>query len=51
VDVPIQHTRKQDVFWFYSSIFLGPAVVLGVGYAATRRKSRMRPSANDKERR
>jgi hypothetical protein len=49
VDVPIQHTRKQDVFWFYSSIFLGPAVVLGVGYAVTRRKSRTRPGQTDKK--
>lgn len=53
VDVPIEHTRKQDVFWFYSTIFLVPAVVLGAGFAVTRRKSRQRPAsaaANAKER-
>ena len=37
-DVPIQHTRKQDVFWFYSTVFLAPALVLGAGFFATRRR-------------
>jgi hypothetical protein len=39
-DVPITHTRKQDVVWFYSSIFLVPALVLGVGTLVTRRTRR-----------
>ena len=37
-DVPVRHTRKQDVFWFYSSVFLAPALVLLAGWAATRRR-------------
>jgi hypothetical protein len=36
-DVPIEHTRKQDVVWFYSSIFLAPVLVIGLGLAVTRR--------------
>jgi hypothetical protein len=39
-DVPISHTRKQDQFWFYSTIFLAPAAVLGAGFMITRRKRR-----------
>jgi hypothetical protein len=38
VDLPITHTRKQDAAWFYSTIFLAPAVVLGVGWVTTRRR-------------
>ncbi len=30
-DVPIVHTRSQDVAWFYAIIFGAPALVLGVG--------------------
>ena len=47
VDVPIAHTRNQDVAWFYSAIFLAPALALGVGWFATRsgRRKRARPSA------
>ena len=30
-DVQITHTRKQDVAWFYSTIFLAPALVIGAG--------------------
>jgi hypothetical protein len=41
-DAPIQHTRKQDVFWFYSTVFLAPALVLGAGFFATRRRGRGR---------
>jgi len=44
-DVPITHTRKQDVAWFYSSIFLMPALVLGVGVVVTRRRRRHKPVA------
>jgi hypothetical protein len=39
-DVKITHTRKQDVAWFYSTIFLAPALVIGAGVMVTRRKRR-----------
>ena len=47
VDVPVAHTRNQDVLWFYSAIFLAPALALGVGWFATRkgRRKRARPGA------
>ena len=38
VDVPIAHTKGQDAWWFYSTIFLAPALVIGAGALATRRK-------------
>src|SRR6185436_18337395 len=41
-DVKITHTRKQDVVWFYSTIFLAPALVIGVGVAVTRKSRRKR---------
>ena len=41
-DVPITHTRKQDVAWFYSTIFLAPALVIGAGVAVTRKTRRKR---------
>jgi hypothetical protein len=41
-DVRIQHTRKQDVAWFYSTVFLAPLLVVGVGMIATRRSGRRR---------
>jgi hypothetical protein len=46
-DVPIAHTRKQDVLWFYSTIFLAPVAVVGAGFAITRRgrRTRRRPPA------
>ena len=37
-DVPVRHTRKQDVFWFYASVFLVPSLVLAVGFVATRKR-------------
>jgi len=40
VDLPITHTRKQDAAWFYSTIFLAPALVLGFGWVTTRRRRR-----------
>ncbi len=40
VDLPISHTRKQDVVWFYGTIFLGPALVIAAGFAVTRRGRR-----------
>jgi hypothetical protein len=47
-DTPVTHTRKQDVVWFYSTIFVGPGLVIALGMAITRRgrrKQRARPSA------
>jgi hypothetical protein len=41
-DVPIEHTRSQDVAWFYLTIFVAPALVLGAGFGVTRRKRRAR---------
>jgi len=37
-DVPVRHTRKQDAVWFYASVFLAPAVILFVGFVATRKR-------------
>jgi hypothetical protein len=45
-DVPINHTRKQDVAWFYSSIFVVPGLVLVLGFVVTRRKRRGRPRSS-----
>jgi hypothetical protein len=39
-DVPVRHTRKQDVAWFYASVFAVPALVLGIGFTVRRRASR-----------
>ncbi|QSQ17819.1 Gldg family protein [Myxococcus landrumensis] len=44
-DVPIQHTREQDVAWFYATVFLAPALVLAVGFVTTRRRGRRAPRA------
>jgi hypothetical protein len=48
-DIPITHTRKQDVAWFYSSIFAIPGLVLGLGAIVTRRRRRLRraPAVGD----
>jgi hypothetical protein len=40
MDLPITHTRKQDVAWFYGTIFLAPALVLGAGWAVTKRRKK-----------
>ncbi|RKH35579.1 ABC transporter [Corallococcus praedator] len=42
-DVPLQHTRSQDVAWFYATVFLAPVVVLAVGFFVTRRRGRRAP--------
>lgn len=39
-DVPIQRSRKQDLVWFYSSIFVAPLAVVLAGYLASRRRRR-----------
>jgi hypothetical protein len=45
-DVPVRHTRKQDVVWFYASVFAAPALILGLGFMATRRRrTSRRPSS------
>lgn len=36
-DVKIEHTKDKDVFWFYSTIFGMPALVLGLGLYLSRR--------------
>lgn len=36
-DVRIEHTKQQDLAWFYSTIFGVPAMVLGVGLFVRRR--------------
>jgi len=50
-DVAITHTRKQDVIWFYGTIFLAPALVVAAGVMVTRkgRRSRPRPAAQNPE--
>ncbi|MHB8874201.1 MAG: Gldg family protein [Myxococcaceae bacterium] len=40
VDAPIQRSRKSDLFWFYSTIFLAPAAVVLAGYISSRRRAR-----------
>ena len=37
-DFPIQHTRGQDVAWYYLTIFVAPLLVLGAGLWVTRRR-------------
>ena len=41
-DVPIEHTRAQDVSWFYSTILGAPALVLLFGVVGVRRHRRGR---------
>ena len=41
---PITHTRKQDVLWFYSTIFLAPALVIGPGVAVTQAHAAAAPA-------
>jgi hypothetical protein len=48
-DVPITHTRKQDVTWFYTSIFGVPALVLGFGWSMSARRRRSRRAAPAKK--
>ncbi|AKJ07362.1 ABC transporter family protein [Archangium gephyra] len=42
-DVPLRHTREQDVVWFYATVLLAPAMVLGTGFFVTRRRGRRAP--------
>jgi gliding motility-associatede transport system auxiliary component len=43
-DVAITHTRRQDLWWFYTSIFVVPALVLGLGVVMTRSRRAARRS-------
>ncbi|HEX6764463.1 MAG TPA: hypothetical protein VF103_03275, partial [Polyangiaceae bacterium] len=36
-DQRIQHTKQEDLAWFYGSIFGAPAIVLGLGVWISRR--------------
>lgn len=44
-DVPIVHTRDEDVAWFYATILGAPALVLGAGLAGVYRHRRRRREA------
>jgi hypothetical protein len=37
-DAPLYHTRGQDVAWFYGTVFVAPALMLGTGLWLTRRR-------------
>jgi len=39
-DLRIEHTKQEDLVWFYSTIFGAPALVLGVGFWLGRRPTR-----------
>jgi hypothetical protein len=41
-DVRIRHTKREDTIWFYGTVALMPALVLGLGFIATRRAKRTR---------
>jgi hypothetical protein len=47
VDVPIAHTKKEDVAWFYMTIFLAPMLALGAGWLVMR-KRKQRPAKEAK---
>ncbi len=46
-DVPVAHTRKQDLAWFYSSILLAPAAIVGAGFFMTRRRRKRKTPPQD----
>ncbi len=41
LDVPVEHTRQQDIAWFYATVFGAPLSVLGLGrgYVRFRRRT------------
>ncbi len=39
-DVKIQHTKKQDLVWFWGSVIAVPFLLIGTGFIATRRRKR-----------
>lgn len=44
-DVPLTHTRKQDVAWFYGTVMLAPALVFAAGLLVTGRRRAGRRAA------
>jgi hypothetical protein len=47
-DVRIEHTRQEDLAWFYTTIFGAPALVLGVGLTVAQRSRRPRRTRGGK---
>jgi hypothetical protein len=45
-DVRVQHTRGQEAFWFYGTVFAVPIIILGVGFATRFGRGRARRSAS-----
>lgn len=45
-DVPILHTRAENVIWFYAIIFGAPTLVLGAGLSVLGRRRRHPASAS-----
>jgi hypothetical protein len=41
-DIPIRHSKKEDIVWFYGTVALVPALILIVGKFATSRARRSR---------
>jgi hypothetical protein len=41
-DIPIRHSKKEDIAWFYGTVALVPALILIVGKFATSRARRSR---------
>jgi hypothetical protein len=48
-DVTIEHTKKEDQVWFYSTIFGAPALVLGAGLFVSRRARQRRERRGGKQ--
>jgi len=38
-DVPLVHTRKEDLVWFYLTVFVAPLAVLALGFFITRKRA------------
>jgi len=45
-DVRIEHTKQKDLVWFYGTIFVAPAMVLGAGLFYTQRIRRSKKKAS-----
>ncbi|NMB76192.1 MAG: hypothetical protein GYA21_13810 [Myxococcales bacterium] len=45
-DVRVQHTRGQEIFWFYGTVFAVPVIILGVGFATRFGRGRNRRAAS-----
>jgi hypothetical protein len=43
----VNHTRKEDVVWFYGSVFAMPMLVLGLGFFMTRKRRGARRAQAD----